>query len=211
MSQLLVTWVNPQGTCIFYSAPRPCRVDGHHLQFEFFTFWRRVIGAALFCCHWHPGGCINHQHHHHHQHQSLEIHPTLYCTLDHLKHVFFRNSTIIALSCPSLRQFLLLWRLDWYDPSVWRCWIELLDLSKLWHRFVKVVKLVKFFHVFLALCETKPNWNLTTIWNSVELSCGIFQSYNMDFSKLSHRFVKIYTCLSLSNSIDFSKWYMNFS
>ena len=38
-------------------------------------------------------------------------------------------------------------------------------------------------------------YGLTKILNSVELNCWIFQSYYLDFSKLSHGFVKIGTCI----------------
>ena len=60
-----------------------------------------------------------------------------------------RSDGMVALSCPSFRQFLLLLRLDWWDPGLWTCWvhatspclcwIERLELSKLLHGFVKVV------------------------------------------------------------------------
>ena len=71
----------------------------------------------------------------------------------------FAKSVIFVVS---LSHSFLLLRLDWCDPVVWRCWvhasypcycyIELLDLSKLFY-----MDLIKLLHVFLALCQTKSS------------------------------------------------------
>ena len=107
---------------------------------------------------------------------------------------------------------LMLLRLDWCDPGVWRCWVHVTSPCQRWIEFCSLRNCYMYFSPF-------AKQNLAWVWARcwiIELYCWSCQSCCIDFSKflhlffwiVEHGFVKTVTLISLSCHMDLSNFYM---
>ena len=89
-----------------------------------------------------------------------------------LKVIFVGSSSIIVCPCHSLTNWLMMLRLDWHDPSLWRCQLETCwSCYYCWFWWWGRVgnSLVEIFTLKIVQDIEAVVWSWFWIWSSVEI------------------------------------------